>query len=232
MESRIYNMDVLILSKTHMNKGKCCIGGIITSNGRYVRLLTPESENQPENTDLKIRQVWEVEFTERPDIKQPHVEDVLVKSRKIKESLKDEITILEFVKERKVQIWKGNPNVLFDGKIQWTNHNSGFINNKAIPEHSVGFWISDKDLTKEEETERGFHYSYPDINGNGRRYLKFIGFETPVNKIPAGTLLRVSLARWWRPENSKTLTEKVCFLQLSGWYDLDKTTTKTVKRQF
>jgi len=227
MESRIYNNeDVLILSKTHMSEGICCIGGMVIGSGRYVRLLTPAGSNQPENTDLKIRQVWEVEFTERPDIRPPHTEDVLVNSRKIKESLKDEITILEFIKERKVQIWKGSPDILFDGKIQWkTRGGRGFIDNKAIPEHSVGFWISDKDLTKE-ENERGTFYGYPDINGNGRRYLKFIGFEPSVNKIPAGTLLRVSLARWWKPENNKEIPEKVCFLNLSGWYDLNETRQK------
>lgn len=210
-------MDVLILSKTHMNNGKCCIGGI-TGSGRYVRLLTPTGENQSENTDLNPRQVWEIEFTERPHMTPPHVEDVLVSSRKIKGSLKDEITILEFIKQRKIQIWKGNPDVLFDGKIQWTNSGSGFINNEAIPEHSVGFWISDKDLTKKEFN--GVRYSYP--HTNAWRSLKFVGFETPVNKIPAGTLLRVSLARWWQLDEN---TEERCYLQLSGWYDFNETTS-------
>src|SRR6218665_3279210 len=181
MKSRIYNEDVLILSKTRMKKGTCCIGGMVIGSGRYARLLTPAGSNQPENTDLKIRQIWEVEFTEQPHITPPHVEDILVHSKKIKGNLEGKITILEFIKERKIQIWKGSPDILFDGKIQWKKSNDGFIDNKAIPEHSVGFWISDKDLTSEKD-KYGLYYNYLGINGNGRRRIKFVGFEPPVNE--------------------------------------------------
>jgi len=34
-------------------------------------------------------------------------------------------------------------------------------------------------------------------------------------QIPADTLLRVSLARWWDNEGRH---EERCYLQLSGWY--------------
>lgn len=207
-------MDVLILSKTHMNNGKCCIGGI-TDSGRHVRLLTLTGENQPENTDLNPRQVWEVEFAERPNMTPPHVEDVLVSSRNLKGHLKDEVTILELIKQRNIQIWRGSPDFLFDGKIQWTNGGSGFINSESIPEHSVGFWISDKDLLKKEFN--GIRYIYS--NHNSWRSLKFVGFQTAVDKLPKGTLLRVSLARWWQQDEN---TEERCYLQLSGWYDFNE----------
>lgn len=215
-------MDVLILSKTHMNNGKCCVGGI-TGSGRYVRLLTPTGENQPENTDLKPRQVWEVEFTERPNMTPPHVEDVLVSSRKIKGSLKDEITILEFIKQRNIEIWQGSPDILFDGKIKWTNNGSGFINKEAVSEHSVGFWIADKDLTKSIYFNKP-RYSYQ--GSNGWRSLPYVGFDEPLEVIPKGTLIRVSLARWW---DTKGTTELRCPLQLSGWYDIDETPRKSTK---
>lgn len=45
--------------------------------------------------------------------------------------------------------------------------------------------------------------------------IKYVGFAEPINKIPAGTLVRVSLARWWRPTET---SEERCYLQLSGWY--------------
>ncbi|HAH55422.1 MAG TPA: hypothetical protein DCM02_09120 [Flavobacterium sp.] len=214
-------MDVLILSKTHMNNGKCCIGGI-TGSGRYVRLLTTNGENQPEDTDLNPRQVWEVEFTERSNMTAPHVEDVLVSSRKIKGSLKDELTILEFIKQRKIAIWEGSPDVLFDGKIRWTKNGSGFINKEAVSEHSVGFWISDKDLTKSIYFDKP-RYSYH--GSNGWRSLPYVGFDEPLEIILKGTLIRVSLARWW---DTKGTTELRCPLQLSGWYDInDKPKIKT-----
>ena len=39
--------------------------------------------------------------------------------------------------------------------------------------------------------------------------VKFVGCEPVVDVIPAGTLLRFSLARW---------QDKPCYLMLSGWF--------------
>ncbi len=207
-------MDVLILSKTHMNGGKCCVGGI-TGNGRYVRLLTRLGENQPENTDFAPRQVWKIEFSERENTYPPHVEDVLIQTKELKGTLNNEIKIVDFIKQRRIPIWQGPPDKLFDNLIKWTNSGSGYINRHEIPNHSVGFWISDQELSQREFN--GIRYNYPNING--WRSLKFVGFETPVEKIPKGTLLRVSLARWWKQDDS---SEERCYLQLSGWYDLNE----------
>ena len=98
--------DVLILSKTHMNNGQACIGGL-TLDGRYVRLLDSNCNNQPENTDLSPRQLLEINFSERDNNVSPHVEDILVISRTSKGKLKDDITIKDFLQERQIQVWKG-----------------------------------------------------------------------------------------------------------------------------
>ena len=45
-----------------------------------------------------------------------------------------------------------------------------------------------------------------------------MGFAPKINKIPAGTLIRISLARWWKPDDVDI--EHRCYLQLSGWYEL------------
>ncbi|MDE0480995.1 MAG: hypothetical protein OXI67_00325 [Candidatus Poribacteria bacterium] len=37
---------------------------------------------------------------------------------------------------------------------------------------------------------------------NGGCTLTFVGFQKTLETIPAGTLLRVSLAHWWRPEST------------------------------
>jgi hypothetical protein len=205
-------MEILILSKTHMNHGKCCVGGI-TNSGRYVRLLTPAGENQNEDTELAPRQVYDIKFTERPNNTPPHIEDVLIQSRKLKGVLEDHIEIIDFIVEREIPIWKGSPDVLFDKKIQWTDNGSGYINKKAVPEHSVGFWIPDKDLTKNIFYNK-VRYNYR--SKIGWRSLPYVGFDEAIETIPAGTLVRVSLARWW---DTKGTTELRCPLQLSGWYD-------------
>ncbi|MBS1988015.1 hypothetical protein JST56_03405 [Candidatus Dependentiae bacterium] len=204
---------VIILSKTQMNNNQVCVGGL-TLKGRYVRLLDEDGHNQPENTDLEPKQAWEIEFTERPHNVPPHVEDIIVKNRARKGSLKDDITIKDFIEKRKIPIWRGHPDNLFDNLIQWTASGSGYIDEDGgVPEHSVGFWISDRDLRKKEY--KGVRYQYP--SSSGWRSIKYKGLDEPVEVIPAGTLIRVSLARWKSFEEGET---PKCWLQLSGWYDL------------
>jgi hypothetical protein len=206
---------VLILSKTNMNNGQVCVGGI-TLQGRYVRLLDLNGSNQPGDTDLAPKQAWEIEYEERTNNTPPHVEDILIQSRKPKGKLKNNITIKDFIEKRNISIWKGSPDVLFDDLIQWTPNGSGYIDkNGGVPRHSVGFWISDRDLKRKEF--KGIRYQY--LSSIGWRSIKFKGFEDTVDTIPAGTLLRVSLARWI---TFNVEEEPKCWLQLSGWYDLGK----------
>ncbi|WP_179375776.1 hypothetical protein [Winogradskyella wichelsiae] len=50
--------------------------------------------------------------------------------------------------------------------------------------------------------------------------LKWVGMVEPLKIIPKGTLIRVSLAKWW-PRKNKLKDYNVphgCYLQLSGWY--------------
>ena len=205
-------VTVLILSKTHMNNGQACVGGI-TLDGRYVRLLDINGNNQPENTDFEPKQAWEIKFSERENNAPPHVEDIIVHSRETKGKLKDNITIKDFILKREIPIWQGSPDNLFDGLIKFTPSGSGYIDrNGGVPNHSVGFWISDKDIRRKDY--QGIRYQYPSDNW---RSFKFKGFEEPIDIIPAGTLLRVSLARW---KSFSTDELPKCWLQLSGWYDI------------
>lgn len=183
---------VLILSKTQMNNGRVCIGGL-TPKGRYVRLLDKQENNQAENTDLAPRHGWEIKSDEHKDNVPPHVEDIIVHSKIGKGTLKDGITIKDFIEERNIPIWRGHPDGLFDRLIQWTPNGNGYIDKEVgIPNHSVGFWISDKDLKRKDY--KGVRYQYP--TSGGWRNIKFKGLEEPVDTIPLGTLVRVSLARW------------------------------------
>ncbi len=208
-------MQVIITSKTHMSNATCV--GALAVDGRFLRLLNDKGYNQPTDTDFEIKQVWDIEFLKRINMKTPHVEDVLVHSKQFKGYIKDEITMLQIVEHFKVPIWRGNPDGLFDNCLLWTNNGSGYISRDGqIPKHSVGFWISDQNLTKRIVFEK-VRYSYPNING--WRSLPYVGFENAIDIIPAGTLIRVSLARWWDRGGE---TEERCSLQLSGWYDIEE----------
>ena len=47
-------------------------------------------------------------------------------------------------------------------------------------------------------------------------HIPYVGVEPPPEIIPVGSLVRLSLARWWKPEEKEE--DKKCYLQLSGWY--------------
>ena len=46
--------------------------------------------------------------------------------------------------------------------------------------------------------------------------LVFKGYEPMIGVIPAGTICRISLSKWWKPKDIDI--EMRCYLQLSGWY--------------
>lgn len=210
-------MDVIIVSKTHMSNAACV--GAISGNGKFVRLLDENGYNQDIGTSLKIGDVWTINYQERPNKTTPHIEDILVSNMTFKFSFNSIREMITYLKEKlKIKIWRGSPDILFDGKLNWTNSGSGYINKEnGICENSVGFWISDRDLTKRIFYEKT-RYNYPNING--WRSLPYVGYGTEVDIIPAGTLIRISLARWW---DTNGTTEERCSLQLSGWYDLPET---------
>jgi hypothetical protein len=196
-----------------MANGACV--GAITGNRKFLRLLDENGYNQPEDTSYKIRQLWDFDYEEKSNLKPPHMEDVIVHSKRYVKDLNSDTTMRDMVEKNNFNIWTGAPDNLFDGLLMWTPNGSGYISERAdIPDQSVGFWVSDRPLRKRVVFEKT-RYNYP--SSNGWRNLPYVGFEEPVDIIPAGTLIRVSLARWWDRNGE---TEYRCSLQLSGWYDL------------
>jgi hypothetical protein len=156
--------------------------------------------------------VWEIGFQEREDIEPPHIEDVVIISKKYCRKISN---ISDFIFNCGITIYRGAPNNVFEGTLRWTGSGSGFIEkNEPIPSQSVGFWVSDRTLNLEND-QKHYCYSMNNIYASDKRFA-YVGFEPKTEWIPAGTLIRVSLARWWKPENSD-MNER-CYLQLSGWY--------------
>jgi hypothetical protein len=206
-------MRVLIVAKTHLTKAVCV--GALAVNGRFLRLLDEHGGNPPVHTDFEVRQIWEIKCRKANKLRPPHTEDVNVLHKEYLGTLDNVRTILQVLNKCRTKIWKGNPEVLFDGCLLWSEKGSGYLNKTCkLAQNSVGFWIPDKPLAKYNMYEK-VRYLYPDEKGN--RNLPYVGFAAPVECIPAGTLLRVSLARWWDKNGE---TEERCSLQLSGWYDL------------
>lgn len=99
---------------------------------------------------------------------------------------------------------------MFDGTISFTSNGSGYVSTHALPRGSTGYWLPDAELVFESP-----YYKYR--SGWTERRFKYVGADNPVSIIPVNTLVRMSLARWWRPQDQPDMEER-CYLQLSGWY--------------
>jgi hypothetical protein len=211
-------VQVVIVAKTHLHR-HACVGALALEDSRPMRLMQADCRNQPGDTDFQVGQVWELDCRPRPDIKPPHVEDVLVLKKQL---VGEQPKLRDFILER-VQPWHGHPKNTFEGLARPTYEGSGYINDiMGVPSMSTGFWIPDKRLTFSHNPEGKPYFEYPftpDRHDRHRREihrLPYVGYAEPEEYLPSGTLVRVSLARWWRQEGSEI--EPRCYLQLSGWY--------------
>lgn len=204
-------MNVLIVSKTDMRDNlHVCVGGIELPNLAPVRLLQPGENFQLCTTEFEIGQIWDIDYTRRNQVRPPHIEDVIVNKKLL---VKSGIDINAFIIQSSVAVWRGSPDSLFYGCNGTTANGSLYVSERTgIPPHSTGFWIPSEDLIYNLRS-RAYEYS-PMLY----QRLKYAGLQPPVEVIPKGTIVRVSLARWWKPSDADPDFEERCYVQLSGWY--------------
>ncbi|UTD15404.1 hypothetical protein HER15_07970 [Tenacibaculum mesophilum] len=204
-------MEVLITSKTQWSN-KYCIGALEILTGEYVRLLTSTGGYQPNNSPLQIGDIWDLDYIPDPD-RSPHIEDVRVVRRN---GFVRNIGNLSQYIIGNCDVWRGDYQSIFDNNLRWTFNGSGYLNSSCnMPTNSVGFWISDQDL--ELDTINGKLY-YVYRRGLLRTDIKlpYKGVGAPIQVIPQGTLIRISLAKWFVPRDINI--EERCYAQLSGFY--------------
>ncbi len=202
-------MRVVIVARTRRGAG-ACVGGI-TRDGRSVRLVAADADrNDRAGLEYQVGEVWEIEAAPDPGIVPPHIENIIVQvARRLKR-----VDDLEAIIRRFMPPVCGGPERLFDGRLQHLPSGALFVCQRGgLPPRSTMFWVPDQPLQMDLEGKR-IRYRYPTPDGG--RLLTFVGFQEPVAEIPAGTLLRVSLAHWWRPKE-KPEEELRCHVQLSGW---------------
>ena len=202
-------MRCLIVSKTEAGREVCV--GALAVDGTNVRLTEdPGSHFLPADAPFEVGQVWEITYTQRQDIVPPHVEDVLINSQEFSTRVPDMTQALT----RLVRPWQGGAASLFDGKIQGPTTNGSLFIQDDVPSQSVGFWIPDKDLPGDYTPGMtSFYYRYESFR------LPYVGVaHPPARRIAAGTLVRVSLARWYKPRDAAADFPERCYLQISGSY--------------
>ena len=200
-------MEVLITSKTKWGiKNPCyCIGAIEIKTLNYVRLMTTIGTYQPLTAPYQVGQIWDLDYRNNP-ARPPHVEDVWINRNN---GLIGNIPNLSNYITQNCTVWNGSYNVPFGGRLNWNG--SGYLNDpNNLPANSVGFWISDQDLY----WDGSEYYVYRRPRFRSDKRIKYKGTAQPIPVIPLGTLIRLSLAKWWDGQGG----ENRCYLQLSGWY--------------
>ncbi len=202
-------MNVLIVARTKMSGDWRCFGGL-AEDGRPVRLLNASGFSWRSNIFFQVGQVWTMDLKPPRQVHPPHTEDVLASGYRF---LRDEPDLKEHLL-RRIKPWQGGIRRVFEGHLGFSRSGNGYICKRlGIPNHSTGFWIPDRDLVLRDD---GKHFDY--FEERRRHGLSFVGEEPPPRVLPAGTLIRVSLARWWKPADSAPDFEERCYLQISGWY--------------
>lgn len=199
---------ILIVSKTQMRNG-VCVGGIDERTCELVCLHNERGGNLPFDAPYEIGDRWEMNveraWNARP---KPHVEDK--QSSPIRKINNVGIRgIIDFVRSHNLgsRLTIGNIQNIFESCVNFQG-SKNFVNNERTPSFSTQFWIADQDLIHSVQFDKHY-YIY-----NGIR-LKYVGYQDHVDRIPAGTIIRLSLANPWSGDGSG---EERCYLQLSGWY--------------
>ena len=163
-------------------------------SNRHIRLLTGDRTKQPEETPFVVA------MREQFYGMQPNLRETLL---------------------HRVQPWQGMPWRLFEGLLRTEDKSCYIAKPGALPRCSVGYWLSDGPLALIYQRDKPYYqleYAPRSVGRNwcaGVLHIPYVGFAVPLSCIPAHTLLRVSLARWWKPEWAP---DERCYLQLSGWY--------------
>lgn len=199
--------NVLIVSKTQMRNG-VCVGGINKDTHELIRIHNDRGGNLPADAPYEIGDIWsmnvETAWNVRPA---PHTEDKqttpFVKIGNVGiQGIKDYV----YGNAALLRVARGSIVNAFQGTLHFVG-TKNYVSRPNVPAYSTEFWISDKELIHSIQFDKHYYY-YDNVR------IKFVGFQSPVNRIPAGTIIRLSLANWWDDGSG----EERCYLQLSGWY--------------
>ena len=230
-------MRVIILAKTKMRRG-LCIGAANYDTGEPIRLLPKNESFWPIETPLCVGGVYEMLVVKKQKNRPPHTEDYEVEALGVE--LGNEHDLEKWIADN-CYISEGLRGSIFDNQLHFTGNGKGYLPNKDVSNlnHSVCFvrlqfpldWYGQlsppekkKIFYRTGKQDNSLFDSLHIIIPEGNEYLdvKYVGMELPV-KLPAGTILRFSLARWWEPPGGYSSRElagmgELCWLQLSGWY--------------
>ncbi len=223
---------VLVVSKT-IAGDKYCIGGIDVISKKPVRLLLEQNGGRNQMFPIELAKKLGIDvgtnFSMKYEVRKariaPHVEDCFLRwiDPKSREELPDLLAWLN-TNLPKAMVWTGGLGSLFEGKLEYSKWKA-FIEQAPGPNCSVGFWRPSNTLWAQEDEESGkVNYKFNDAQQERPKYIKYVGAEPHLKQIDAGSLVRVSLARWWNWDGEDP---DRCYLQISGCYGGGKSSKQT-----
>ncbi len=211
--------QVIIASRTRMADGFVCVGGVDVDNRRSVRLLDARGHHETADTcPYTIWDIWDIDYYPNQRRPNPHTEDVNVTRRmKIDRVDAPNMSVNRFAElmlNSNIPIFHGSLFSVFNGKLRRTDNDKLYISKDDVPTYSTCFWINDKRLLGYKNDRGHWQYRYTDMSNRFGYTISYVGSAEPIDTIEPGSLVRLSLAHWWKPENSDD--EERCYLQLSG----------------
>jgi hypothetical protein len=196
--------EVVIVATT-VQGSLVCVGALDASGSSY--RLHEQNGWSPVSGRYEVGQRWSVEGSFHPG-PAPFREDYRVtRARRVGV----ERDLAAFARRHARNVWDGPLSSIFDGCLTMARR-PYLASGGCLPPSSTGFWVSDRDSTREEVRD-GFQYSF-----DGHRLVyKGTGLAPP--RIARGSVLRVSLARWWAGGSAAPFPDGPrCFTQLSAAY--------------
>lgn len=202
-----------------MADGFVCVGGVDVDNRRSVRLLDARGRHETAETcPYTIWDIWDIDYYPNQRRLNPHTEDVNVTRRmKIDRVDAPNMSVNRFAElmlNSNIPIFRGSLFSVFDGKLRRTDMDKLYISKEDVPTFSTCFWINDKRLLSYKNDRGRWQYRYTDMSNRYGYTISYVGSAEPLDTIEPGSLVRLSLAHWWKPEDSDD--EERCYLQLSG----------------
>ena len=201
--------QVLVVCKTRMKTG-LCLGGLTLDGMLKIRMLPADGWNQPTTTPLEVGQVWDCLLDPARGAKKPHTEDMRVLRQRLLRNMPDmRGWLLDNLRD-----FQRHRDDLFGGTLERKDRGSAFASERrGLPGYAHEFWLTEADLALRRDGRRDYYFAQGMSAGPLR--IPFVFLESPPRRIPAGSLLHLSLTRPYAPNPS---AEAVCWLQISAIY--------------
>lgn len=203
-------MNAVVVAKTHMGQN-ICVGAVNADTGELLRLIPRDGSTYHswQAFPHDIGDLITVKGSVARSVVAPHVEDFIVDDcNRTGKCAKD---LAAWIRSR-CTVWTGDRSCLFAGRLKFTSYGKGHLDRgDPLPDHSVGFWELPADLRLLAGDKKRYSLAAP-LSVNA----PYVGLGPPPKEIAAGSIVRVSLSRWWAPDDGGM--PEACWLQISGHY--------------